>query len=356
MTVASEKLNNLIAIGKDNSGLILTILIFFMITLFILYAYVTLRRQTFNCETLSKNRVTTSMKNINDSSNLGEAYNSTLKECIIKTAHNCCCTGDFRNDYVDYCGLLNAAKQGFRALDFQIFSLNGQPVVSESTASNNNYKEMYNSLPFNDVLLNINRYFIQDIMNCPNVNDPLFLIFRFKTNNINVFDIMAKSLNTVFGRGSSIGNILYVPETTATIDTAIIRELCKKVIIIVDKTGLTNFESSQLNSITALTLGTVNNQIYRESEVVSNMVNDTNFTDTFKNYVNMLYPDIGASSENYDFVTTGINTGIQFIALNAQTTDTYLTKYNTNYFNQYSIIKKKLNTTSLNTPSFNTPS
>ncbi len=337
------KINELI--GTDNSGLILTILIFCMVTIFIVYAYITVRRKTFNCEVLSKNRVITTMKTVDT----GTAFNLMLKDCIVKTAHNCCCTGDFRNDYVDYCGLLNAAKQGFRALDFQIFSLNGQPIVSESTASNNNYKEMYNSLPFNDVLLNVKRYFIQDTINCPNVNDPLFLIFRFKTNNIDIFDNMAKSLNTVFGSANSAGNIIYMPQSPNTIDTAKIGDLFKKVIIMIDTTGLTNFESSRLYLITSLKLGTVDNQIYREGEVVSNLVNGTTFTNKFKGYVNLLYPDIGSSSENYDFVTTGINTGIQFIALNAQSPDTYLDAYNTKYFNTYSIIKKPLITSTSTT-------
>jgi adenosyl cobinamide kinase/adenosyl cobinamide phosphate guanylyltransferase len=221
--------------------------------------------------------------------------------------------------------------------------LKGQPVVSESTATNNNYKEMYNSLPFNDVLSNVKRYFIQDITNCPNVNDPLFLILRFKTNNVAIFDSIAKSINTLFGNGNSMGNMLYIPENPSTLDTVKINELLKKVIIIVDTTGLTQFVSSKLNPITALTLGTVNNQIYRENEVVGNIVNVSNFSDKFKNYLNVIYPDIGTSSDNYDFVTTGINMGIQFIGLNAQTKDTYLTTYNSSYFNTYAIIKKVTN-------------
>jgi hypothetical protein len=340
----TEKVKQMMSEGKDNSGLILTILIFFIIALSIIYAYITLRKKKFNCEVLSKNRVQSGMFAVSDPSKLGDAYDLMLKQCIIKTAYNCCCTGDFINDYVDYCGLLNAAKQGFRALDFQIFSLNGQPVVSESTATNNNYKEMYNSLPFNDVLSNIKRYFIQDITNCPNVNDPLFLIFRFKTNNTEIFDSIAKSINSLFGSGNSLGNMIYVPEIPATLDTVKIKNLAKKIIIIVDTTSLTNFGNSKLNPITALTLGTVNNQIYRESDVVSSIVNIDHFSDKFKDYVNIIYPDISPTSDNYDFVTTGINTGIQFIGMNAQTMDNYLTIYNTNYFNKYAI-KKKIATT-----------
>jgi hypothetical protein len=338
MTGVSGKLNNLISKGSDQSGTILMILIVFMVIILILYAYVTLRKKEFNCEVLAKNKVLSSMYSVSNPS--ADAYNLMLKNCHIKTAYNCCCTGDFRNDYVDYCGLVNCAKQGFRALDFQIFALNGLPVVSESTSTNNNYKEMYNSLPFNDVLMNIKRYFIQDVINCPNTKDPLFLIFRFKTNTLSVFDSVAKSINTLFGNGNSLGNMIYVPEAPATLDNAQINKLLGKIIIMVDITGLTNFESSKLNPITGVKLGTVNNQIYRESDVVTNMLNDSTFKDKFKEYVNVIYPDISPSSENYDFVTTGINNGIQFIAMNAQSKDTYLTTYNEKYFNKYAFLKK----------------
>lgn len=333
MTGVHDTMNKLASIAKDNSGLILTIMIFFMITLFILYAYVTLRKREFNCEVLKKNRILSMTP-------ISLTDNRLLKDCVIKTAYNCCCTGDFRNDYVDYCGLLNCAKQGFRALDFQIFSLNGLPVVSESTVKNNNYKEMYNSLPFNDVLINIKRYFIQDVTNCPNITDPLFLIFRFNTNNTAIFDIVYNAINVNFGNGNSLGSMLYTPQVSSTIDDIQLKNIAKKIIIVIDTTGLTNFESSKLYGITALKLGTTPNQIYRQSDVVSNMINDDTFKNKFRNNLNMLYPDIETSSNNYDFVTTGINNGIQFIAMNAQTPDTYLNTYNTSYFNQNAFISK----------------
>ena len=324
----SDALNKLSGMNGDSNSMILIVLIVCIIIVILVYTYITIRKREFNCEVLKKTSVM-SMFSVSDLSNLGSAYNYKLKDCYIKTAYNCCCTGDFRNDYVDYCGLLNCAKQGFRALDFQIFSLNGQPVVSESTASNNNYKEMYNSLPFNDVLINIKRYFIQDITNCPNTKDPLFLIFRFKTNNVSIFDIIANSLNVTFGNANSLGNMIYVQE--GKLNDTIIRDMTRKIIIIVDTTGLTNFQSSKLYPIVALKLGTLTNQIHRESEVVSNMLNNESFEDIFMNETNIIYPDITSSSENYDFVTTGINNGIQFIGMNAQTPDTYLETYNTKY-------------------------
>jgi hypothetical protein len=337
----ADTLKKLMDKGKDNTGIIVIILVVILVCIFIIYVYVSLRKRRFNCEVLAKTKKSTLMA-INAPGMTGSAYTEKINNCIIKTAYNCCCTGDFKNDYVDYCGLLNCCKQGFRALDFEIFSLNGKPVVSESTQSNKNYKEMYNSLPFYETMNMVKRHFIQDTQNCPNVNDPLFLIFRFKTDNSGIFDSMAQTLNTLFGNSNSLGNMIYVAQTPFNLDKTNVSDLVKKVIIIVDITGLTNFESSNLNMITCLKLGTMNNQIYRESELMSNVINDSNvaYIEKFKDNLNVLYPDIATVSDNYDFITSGVNTGIQFIGMNAQTNDTYLTSYNTSFFNKYAIIPR----------------
>ena len=52
--------------------------------------------------------------------------------------------------------------------------------------------------------------------------------------------------------------------------------------------------------------------------------------------LNILYPTYDASSKNYDFVRTGIASGIQFIGLNFQMNDVYLKAYNTKYFKSLS--------------------
>ena len=323
--------------GSDYSKGIIIFLIGAIISVLIIYVYVSLRKRTFNCDVLSKNKISSTIRPISSTT---PSYNSMLKQCHIKTAYNCCCTGDFRNDYVDYCALINCAKQGFRALDFQIFSVDGLPVVSESTTTNKNYKEMFNHLPFNDTMSAVKRYFIQDSTNCPNINDPLFLIFRINSNNIDIFTTMYNSINALFGSANSSGNKLYVPSNSTDINTVKIKDMCGKVVIVVDVTGLTNFESSKLFKITGLKLGTLRNQIYRENDVMSTVINDSTFIAKFTNDVCALYPAISSSSDNYDFVTSGINTGIQFIGLNAQTNDVYLTSYNSNYFGNYSIITK----------------
>jgi hypothetical protein len=319
-----------------NKGIVI-FLVGLLISMLIIYIYVASRKRTFNCEVLNKSKISSTMVPINSNTSV---YNTLLKKCHIKTAYNCCCTGDFRNDYVDYCALLNCSKQGFRALDFQIFSMDSFPVVSESTSVSKNYKEMYNELPFQEVMTYVKRYFLQDSQSCPNINDPLFLIFRIHSNNIEILASMYDTLNSLFGSASS-SNKIYIPSDSTDINSVPIKELLGKVIIVVDITGLTTFESSNLFKITGLKLGTLRNKIYRENEIMNEVISDNTYADKFDNDVCVLYPTGNTSSSyNYDFVTSGIKNGIQFIGLNAQTNDTYLTSYNTEYFNVNSIISK----------------
>jgi len=98
-----------------------------------------------------------------------------------------------------------------------------------------------------------------------------------------------------------------------------------KVVILVDITGLNMFENSTLATITALQLGTLTNQIYRESEAFD--IIESGITPNV-NHLNVIYPDYNPKSNNYDFYTVGMKQQFQFIGMNFQLNDVYLTKYN----------------------------
>jgi len=54
----------------------------------------------------------------------------SLRDFYIKTAYNCCSVGSYKNDYVDIQVLKNLLKQGVRALDFEIYSIDNEPIVA----------------------------------------------------------------------------------------------------------------------------------------------------------------------------------------------------------------------------------
>ena len=61
----------------------------------------------------------------------GEDGKSTGRLCdyFIASSYNSCCSGDFKNDYVDIEALKNVIKRGARVLDFQLFYINDNIVT-----------------------------------------------------------------------------------------------------------------------------------------------------------------------------------------------------------------------------------
>jgi len=294
---------------------IMGILLFFVL----LYIFTMVHKQTYNCK-LIESYPFQNMSSLNN-----QILATPLYKTYVKTAYNCCCTGDFKNDYVNSCALLNCAKQGVRALDFTVYSLHGNPVIAAATLGSNKYKEMYNSMPFSKTMSQVKQMFLYDTVNCSNTTDPLFLIFRIQSVNLNIYNKMGEILTSVFGDGNASGNKFYIPNSSQPLDTELISNLNGKVIILVDSTGLSSFENTSLYTITALQLGTMYNQIYRETESYDLLEGGNNPNIGF---INLLYPDYQSKSLNYDFNTVGLKQSFQFIGLNFQTNDVYLDAYN----------------------------
>jgi hypothetical protein len=274
-----------------------------------------------------------------------------LNTFFIKTAYNCCCTGNFQNDYVDLCSLKNCANQGVRALDFQVYSLKDRPIISASSVTSKDYKEIYNYLEFYDAMKNVKRYFLDDPTISTNHNDPLFLIFRLYSANQTIYDSMGDTLNDIFGYANPMGNLIYFTPINKSLDAEILDNLSNKVIIIVDPTygNPAKFESSKLNWITSLKFGTQTNNLYRENET---LIDYDVYTKSTTN-LSIIYPDLGFSSINYDFITTGIFNNISFIGMNFQRNDKWLKEYNTLFNINAFIDKDTINEKYVDTVAYN---
>jgi len=106
----------------------------------------------------------------------------TFKDYYIKTAYNCCSGGTYKNDFVSTCALQTILKQGVRGLDFEIYSIDDQPVVATSTVPNYYVKETYNSVPFASAMDTIINYGFSG-SNAPNPSDPIIIHLRIKSTN-----------------------------------------------------------------------------------------------------------------------------------------------------------------------------
>jgi len=297
-----------------------------ILTLIIMYVSFQVNKKNV-CPTLPSMPTTTISCYDNNSVNY---VNVPISKLYIKTAYNCCCKGNFKNDYVDikkgedndYCALKNCALNGARALDFTIFSLNNKPVISASSRPDSNYKEMYNHLDFDSTMREVYRFFLYD-SNISNIKDPLFLIFRIQSDIVETYNSVAYSLTQVFGVGNQMGNLLFSSSLMPT--TKLLSFQNRRVVIIVQPHKLEQFDNSNLTQICAYTLnpdGITSPCINRFSDKIDRLNADIHFL--FPNYQQ-------STSSNFDpdpiFKSTAVNK-ITFIGMNFQTNDANLQKYN----------------------------
>jgi len=337
----TDAANGFIAMISQNAKqYALNVVIFIIVSAFFIYVYIILRRDKNNCKKLDTKMNTNIVPLLkNPKINLST---TTLNQTFIKTAYNCCCSGQFKNDYVNFCALINCAKQGVRALDFTVYSLKGNPVIAASTLQSNEYKETYNSLPFSETMAQVYQYFVASNINCPNISDPLFLIFRVQSLLKKTYDEMSSILNSTFGDNSLNGNMIFYVKSNGDkpLDNTLLSALTNdkiqgcKVIIIVDLTGVQKdlYKKSNLSRMSALDIGNGDNVIYRESDLIQSPDIDNLTTPS----LSVLYPDYSNSSNNYNFVN-GLKYKVNFIGLSFQTDDVHLKVFN-NMFSKSSII------------------
>ena len=119
-----------------------------------------------------------------------------LRNFYIKTALNCCCLGEWKNNYVDTIALKSAIAQGYRCLDFEIYSEGDKPVVAASTKPSFYYKETYNSILFLDAMTTLSQ---NAFTKAPNGTDPLFINLRIKSNNVKIIPDIVAAIHDQFG-------------------------------------------------------------------------------------------------------------------------------------------------------------
>lgn len=171
-----------------------------------------------------------------NTSNANYTYN--LRDYYIKTAYNCCSGGDYKNDYVTMCSLTNLLKQGIRCLDFEIYSINNNPVVATSTSDNYHIKETFNYLDFSDVLQTIiNNAF--STSGAPNPGDPIILHLRIKSENQKMYKNFAKIFekhnDMLLGKSYSYENSK--KNLITNFGATPLSELMGKISIIVDRSN-----------------------------------------------------------------------------------------------------------------------
>lgn len=154
-----------------------------------------------------------------------------LKEYQIFSSWNSCAQS---NNNVSLEQLEKVLLNGCRFLDFEVYYIEGKPVVGFSKGkyqSNESIQQIDsdNVIPFVDVCNKILS------AKCPNPNDPLFLHFRIKSNNVNIFEKMAETF-------LSSGLKDKLAKTSVTHNT-LLSDLQNRIIVVVDKTYVPSIET-----------------------------------------------------------------------------------------------------------------
>ena len=142
---------------KESTSVVLISVVSLMIILIALIYFIYYRNlKSQNCKKMDSiyGTLNGKIKSIDNS----EQFNYTFKDYYIKTAYNCCSGGNYTNDYVGLCVMKDLLKQGVRGLDFEIFSIDEQPVVATSTSDSYYIKETFDYIKFIDVMNVIRDY------------------------------------------------------------------------------------------------------------------------------------------------------------------------------------------------------
>jgi len=323
-----EKGKNLTNLLGENTMIKYGIYALIALTLFFILAYISYK---FYLKRRNNEEMTSSLKQIPSKIKSIPFKNASnpLRDYYVSSSYNSCCGGEFKNDYVDTNPLQEVIKKGARLLDFEIYSINNKPVVSASSQESFNIKEMYNSIPFAEVIDTIRMHAFSGAL-CPNPNDPLFLNLRIKSNKLEIYEQVAEILKSNIGIKLLDRKYGYEANGEGIVKEPLNKFLGKIIIICDDKDG--NFR--KVDSFHKLVNMSSGSAFLRELRYY-----DVLYTPDFKeltyfNKKNMsiVAPDLSAKDENMNSNIL-FKYGCQFNCMCFQNADELL-KYYLNVFNE----------------------
>jgi len=251
-----------------------------------------------------------------------------LFDYYIKTAYNACSGGSYKNDYVDICILKAIIKQGVRCLDFEVYSIDDQPVVATSTTDNYRVKETFNSVNFVTVMDTIRNYAFSG-GSSPNPTDPILIHLRIKSNNQKMYSKLAE----IFRKNTDImlGPAYSYNSDGKNLGTAPLLSLKNKVILIVDRTNTAFLENEELLEYINLTSNSIFMRAYDYNSIKNN--SDISELKEYNKYgMTIVFPDNGSNPSNPDGKLCREN-GCQMVAMRYQLSDKNL-KENIDFFDR----------------------
>ena len=117
-----------------------------------------------------------------------------LRDYYIKSAYNAFNPDKFKNSNVSMDAFLYVIARGCRFIDFEVFSVDNEPVISSSSVNSYNYKETFNHIPLSEAFEVLGSYVFSGAK-CPNPGDPFIIHMRIMSRNITMYDNLAKIIS-----------------------------------------------------------------------------------------------------------------------------------------------------------------
>ena len=335
----TQIINTIMNLQEDFITYMIIAIILILVILIIVYFIHLTKLQTTECNYMT-NLYGTMDGYIRPINTSDPDCSGNLYDYYVKTAYNACSGGNYKNDFVNVCNLINVLKQGVRCLDFEIYSIGNQPVVATSTVDSVYIKETYNSVNFSDVMTTIQNYAFSGSTS-PNPTDPLIIHLRFMSNNLQMYNNLA----TIFESYDSIMlDKSYSYENYGkNIGMTPLTELMNKVILYVDRSNLTFLECPQLLEYVNLTSGSIFMRTLRYNDV-SNSNESVPELQTFNQRgLTIVLPNVGVDPPNPCGIVAR-ETGAQMVAMRFQKIDAFL-EDNTTFFDEggYAFVLKPQN-------------
>ena len=321
----TNTMTNMIKMMNENAAAILLFSMIIILAIGILSYYFYMRNLlSKNCSAMDNkfSALNTAIKSLNPND---PNCKYTFKDYYIKTAYNCCSPGTYKNDYVSICALKDIIKQGVRGLDFEVFSVDNQPVVATSTVGSNHVKETYNVVSMTDVMNIITNYAFAG-SGTPNPKDPIIMHLRFKSTNQEMYQNLAnvfKNYEQFF-----LGPDYSFEKNGTNFGNTHLLDLTKKntIVLIVDKSNTSFLDCKDLHEFINMTSNSIFMRALKYYDV-KNTPDLPELQEYNKQNMTISMPDIGDDPPNPSAIVCR-ETGCQMIGMMYQKNDTNLQENN----------------------------
>jgi len=252
----------------------------------------------------------------------------SLYDYYVKTAYNSCSGGSYTNDYVDICSLKSILNQGVRGLDFEIYSIDNEPVVATSIQDNYYVKQTFNSVKFSDVMSTIQNYAFSNGTS-PNYSDPIIIHLRCMSTNQEMYTNLASLL----GNYDSImlGQEYSFENQGTNLGQVPLTDLKNKCVLIVDKINNAFLENESFLEYVNLVSNSIFMRAFNYTDVANyhDVVELTNFN---RRGMTIVFPDNESNPSNPSGILCR-EYGCQMVAMRFQYVDNFLEE-NTLFFDR----------------------